>query len=533
VSESVDILIKAEDMATPVVAKAAKSVDALDVSIKKFKTSGEQAKKSTEFFGSIANALGGSELGGYASQLAGLTEKTSQFAEVQKLGGAGAFAFKAGLVAAAGALSFQVGTALGNVIFETEKWTKKLAEATAESDRFLNALLELKQFNFSQNKEEITLLRDPDKQLAATKELLASTQKEIEDKSKQITAILKAEAKTRSEEEQWGADWFGAGSDRIASVEREVSEGNKMLEVLRSQARELERATSETTLANKELAKKNALLDKSDDYLKTLREEIELLRVGKDEQISILALRNAIGDAAQEEAKALLLEKQTIQEREAANQKAIQEQESITKGSESYVKSLRDQLELLKATDAEKAGVQAGQKAVGGDVATATGLLKEIEAITSLAEFEKMREAELQKIQGEKEADAKRLADLKQSELDRLAEEMILLKQGAEAAKAFKLQKQGLSEADAKSIARQEAELEKLKEAKKPGANIKQDIPELKAFESRLLTRGGSGEDPAKATARNTLDMYKEMQILNRRFAEERKQLLSVKVVKK
>jgi hypothetical protein len=282
------------------------------------------------------------------------------------------------------------------------------------------------------------------------------------------------------------------------------------------------------------------LQDKSDDYLKSLREEVELLKATKEEQAGILALRNAVGAEAQAEAKALLLEKERIateaeaaKQRETDNQKAIQEQEAIAKGSADYVKSLREQLELLKATDTERAAIQAGQKTVGADTAAAAALLAEINSIKTLADFEKMREAELQKIQGEKESDAKRLADLKQSELDKLEEERILLQQGAEAAQAFRLAKQGLSEADAKNIAKQQAELDKLKEANKPGKAIKQDIPELKAFESRLLTRGGSGEDPNKQIARNTMDSFKELQALNKRIMEQNRNQLTLKVVKR
>jgi hypothetical protein len=86
-SESVKILIEAENRASAVIDTTAKDIDN---KVKSIKASGEQAKKSTEFFGSIANALGGSEIGAFAGQLSQLTEKTSQFAEVQKLGGAGA-----------------------------------------------------------------------------------------------------------------------------------------------------------------------------------------------------------------------------------------------------------------------------------------------------------------------------------------------------------------------------------------------------------------------------------------------------------
>jgi hypothetical protein len=533
-SESVDILIKAEDMATPVVAKSAKAIDSLDASIKKFKTSGEQAKKSTEFFGQIANVLGGSEIAGFAGQLAGLTEKTSQFSEVQKLGGAGAFAFKAGLAAAAGAIGFQLGNALGNAIFQTEMWKKKLADATAEAGRLESQIVKLQARRFGETKSDIELIRDPEGKKAAYADLFRLTVNEMKGVERQLHEAKKA---VDAYDASWFPEWLQGNNDLM---EDQLKTAREKLQVLSDQRDEVHAERLAREAANKEIEKQNALQDKSDEYLKSLRDEVELLKATKEEQAGILAIRNAVGQQAQEEAKALLLEKQRIEleqeatkQREADAQKEKQDQENILKASFDYVQSLKDQLALLKATDSERAALQAGQKAVGTDVAAAEALLKEIDSIKTLAEFEKMRESELQKIQGEKEADAKRLADLKQNELDKLEEERILLQQGAEAAQAFRLAKQGLSEADAKSIARQQAELDKLKEANKPGKVVKQDIPELKAFESRVLTRGGSGEDPSKITARGMTEAVKELQALNKKLMDQKKDLLTLKVVKR
>lgn len=524
---AVGILIDADNKASEKFKQVAADIDR---NVKQIKTVGEQAKKSTEFVGVIANALGGSELGAFASQLAGITEKTSQFSEVQKAGGAGVMAFKAGLVATAGVIGFQVGNALGNIIFQTEMWKKKLADATAEAARFEAQLIKVKAARFGDNKSDIELIRDPEAKKAAYADLFRQTNQEIVGVERRIREAKKA---VDDYDASWVPEWIQGNND---AAELRLKTDREALQVLMDQREEVRKERLEREAANKEIEKKNQLQDKSDEYLVSLREEIELLKASKEEQASILAVRNAYGDEAQAQAKAMLLEKLRIeQEQEAAkqkeedNKKAIADQEAITKASAQYVTSLREQLEVLKATDAERAGIQAAQKAVGDDVGTATALIKEIDGIKSLAEFEKMRESELQKIQTEKETDAKKIADLKQNELDKLEEERILLQKGAEAAQAFRLAKQGLSEADAKSIARQQAELDKLKEANKPGKLIKQDIPELKAFESRLLTRGGSGEDPSKMTARNTLEAVRELQALNKKLMEQ----ITLKVVKR
>ena len=80
-TESVKILIEAEDQASAKIAAASKEVENR---IKNIKDVGGKAKASTEFLGTLAGALGGSEIAGFASQLGGLTEKVSAFSEVQK-----------------------------------------------------------------------------------------------------------------------------------------------------------------------------------------------------------------------------------------------------------------------------------------------------------------------------------------------------------------------------------------------------------------------------------------------------------------
>ena len=134
---SAKVIIDAEDLASKKIADAARNVDR---SIKSIKETGQKAKASTELFGTLANTLGGSQLGQYAGQLGQLTEKVSQFSEVSKAGGAGALAFKAGLASVVAVIAFQVGKAFGNVIFQTEKMERAF-NRTKEAAAELNAEL--------------------------------------------------------------------------------------------------------------------------------------------------------------------------------------------------------------------------------------------------------------------------------------------------------------------------------------------------------------------------------------------------------
>tara|TARA_R110000868_G_scaffold84519_10_gene238245 strand:- start:5938 stop:7173 length:1236 start_codon:yes stop_codon:yes gene_type:complete len=405
-------------------------------------------------------------------------DKTAQFSEIQKAGGAGSLAFKAGLLGVAGVLGFQVGQAIGNVIFENERWNKELDKSVQKSDKLFSSLLELKSFKFSREQEEISLIRDPEQQVAATKTALDDIANEIRDKRNNINSILEKEAKQRSLEDDDFTSILGLNKERTAEVEKQVAEQEKLIELLTEQQTQIRRNTDETA-----------------------------------QRIKLTKEQNA----------------------EAERQEQLQLQ--LQAKSEDYVETLRQQLALLKATNDEKAGVLASQKTVAGDTEEATRILKEIDAIAEKAAAEKIAADEIKKIETEKENNAKRLVALKENELNKLAEETILLNQGREAANAFALEKQGLAKEDALAIAREREQLDQqkdaIKEAEKQAGKQKplEAAPINVSVESRLLTRGG-GDDPSKVTAKNTADAVKELQQLRKDMLEERRNATKLKVVR-
>ena len=74
-SESVKILIEAEDKASAQVASATKSIES---NVKAVKETGAQAKGSIEFIGVLAGQLGGDKFASAAQGVAGITEKVGQ-----------------------------------------------------------------------------------------------------------------------------------------------------------------------------------------------------------------------------------------------------------------------------------------------------------------------------------------------------------------------------------------------------------------------------------------------------------------------
>lgn len=489
-SESVDIIIKAEDLATPVVQQSARAVDGLDASLKKVKESGSQAKKSADFARIIASSLGGSEIGNYIGQMGEAADKTAQFAEVQKLGGAGAVAFKIGLVGLVGTIAFGIGNALGNVIFQTEKWSKKLAEANEQAKKLAGQAANIQSVKFSENKEDVELIADPEQKKQAYSDLLKSIRTEL-------VGVESAVVKGKKEVAEWDAAWMKTGN-RAAFAEQakaKLADDQSRLDVMNAQRLEIEKMLGPRHEENEAIKQKNALQTKSDDYVASLRSELELLRASKEEQAGILSLRNAIGESAQDEVRKLLVEKETI----ALNAEDVKQKAALVSKSSEYVAKLRDEVALLKLSGEERDAMQASQDTVGGDTAIAAALISEKNLLIENREIEK-------KAIADKESESKRIADLKESELQKLEEERILLTQGKEAAAAFALEKQGLSKGDAARIAKERSVNEAMKQKDQ---KLKIDETNLVASESRLLSRG-KVDNAGATTAANTATLVQQ-----------------------
>jgi len=496
-SNSIEILIEADNQASKTFEQVTKDAD---TNVKNIKGIGEKAKKSTEFVGVLANALGGSELGQFAQQLGSITEKTSQFAEVSKTGGAGAMAFKAGLVAAVAVIAFQVGSAIGNAIFQTAKWAEKLKESADRAKELASESAKVNAIRLSDTKEDIELISDPAEKRKALEALFKATQKELIGTENQVK-------QSKKEVEAWNAAWFKTGNRAAFSVQAnaKLEDDKARLKVLQDETLAQQRLLNDRTANNEALKKSNALKSQDEAYLEGLRKELELL-TAKD-KLGVKAKQSTNSDDAEEKASGLLKQIEAAKTKEEADKLAISTTKDLTKKSDDYIAGLRKEVDLLRAKKEEIAGVQATQNTFGDAAKSeAEKLIKERDMLKEKADTEK-------KAADQKAQQIQKIADLKQSELDKLAEEQVLLTQGKEAAHAFNLEKQGLSKEDAKSIARQQAVNDKLKAKPETKSNID---TALQASESRLLTRGTDNESQkiAEATQASSLALQSMLAVM-------------------
>lgn len=425
-------------------------------------STGKGTKTAADFVRTIGSLTGSSEIASFAGGLGELSEKTEQFAEAGKKGGAGALALKAGIVAAVAAVAFSAGKFLGDIIFQTDKWNKELDNAKRRANELNIALAKLKQDQFQEAKADIQILADPEEQQAEYAKLFESIKKEL-----------------------------GDVEQRKQRTEKEIADlGKQVQQTVVSSVTSLNPVDDVTGFFEVKALKES--IEFKNDELKLTQERVKVLQEQRDEI-----------------QKAMTVEKERAER--AAEQTALA-------NSKAYVESLREQLELLKATGQEALNVQAEQAgAVGADVGEAAMLLEQIEAQKALVEAEKEAEAERKRMADEAEAKSKRIQELKDNELAKLEQERILLLEGKEAADAFALAKEGLSKEDAQRIAAARAEVEALKEQKTQQDQIAKAREAamgqpLQATVSRFITRGNTDDKTAKL-----VDLSKKQVELNQK----------------
>lgn len=429
--------------------------DKIDSSSNAYKEVGGQAKSASEFVGTLANLAGGSELAGLASQMAEVTDRVGEFSEVAKGGKASAFAFKAGLVALVGTLAIQFGKAIGDIVFETEKFNKALEHTKERAADLTDTIAASRDRIFAEAKEDIELIRDPEEKQAAYKELLDQLKRDVDGVSDRVKSSERAV-------EEWAGAWKITGERKASAemAETELANDLAQLKALKEKKNEIDRLVGTRAAENAEIARKNQLAEKSDAFIESLREEVELLKASKEEQIKLNAARNTTPEA-REEAERLLRERDAIREKIETERELAREREQA-------------------ANEQKRAAEQ--------------------QAAARQRQIEQEKAAQQRQIEQAKQAAEKEVArveDLVKREQQRLNIRQIEIEQGKQAAKMQSLINQGVDKQQAKELAAKEAALDKLSAAKQ-GSDSESDPSNnqpgtLQAKESRLLSRGPGG----------------------------------------
>lgn len=471
-SEAVEILIKANDQASTVLASVGdNAAKAGSKTSNAFKDSGKNVKATSDLFAQLAAMSGNSQLAGLAGTVSGITEKVGQFSEISKLGKVGAMGFKLGLMGLAATAGFAVGKVLADIVWQTDKFERSMAKAK-EAAAELDEQIKKNNTTMAANvREDIELIRNPEEKQAAYQKL-------FDDLNRDIQTASNVAAKSAREVEEWADAWQITGDRQqyALDAQEQLKTDKERLASLKEQRDELTKIVGVRAQENAAIKEANAAKDKSESYLETLRQEVEYLKATREEQIKIDALRNTtIEDRG--EAERLLKERDAIKAKQDAEREAAAEQK----------RNQEDAIRMAEkaAEDAEKARQKAQDD----------------------------REKEAEQIAENARREVQKVEDIIKAERERLELQRIEKEQGKEAAAAQQLINQGIDEATAKQLAAQQAAHDKaVQDEADAAAKLKGEqttgkktgggpAPVLAAMESRLLTRGPASSPVEKTNA--------------------------------
>ncbi len=487
-SEGVEVVISADDQATDKINDVADNIDA---KVKRIKEVGGRAKASTEFIGTLASSLGSSELASFAGGLGQLTERISAFSEVSKAGGGGALAFKAGLLGVAAVAGYKIGTMIGDWAFETERWTEQLSKATEELKIAGDALnrVESIKLSFRVEKAELGGEVEQRKLLNELTEKAFAIEEEIE--------RTKA-AQLKDNEGIVGYERFLAGNSEIIAEanKAELDVSQQKLDLINREKEALIAKLSPQKAELEAMKEKAALQEKNKSYIEGLKNEVALLNASSK------------AHEARNQAASIDREIAGLAQRKAGGENVDAEIEALTRKKA-----------IVEATaESERRAIEAQQRA-GGDVEAAKkieSLLHQKDLIEATKEAEKQASEQVKKAAEEQIKAAEQVADLKKKESDRIREQILLVTQGKEAAKAFALEQQGIDKESAKRLAAQQAMADEL------GKKLEGNDPQ-QAVQGRLLTRGRTDDIRQKQldTALKQYDVLKRIEENSKAFKSQ------------
>lgn len=305
-SEAVEILLSVDDQASAAVSNAAKKVASVDRDTSKATPkliSMEKAGRTAgDAIGRIGDVLDVAELNRASGAIGGIAEQlqtAKEAGEGLKLG----FMGTVGVAGAVFTAAVGIGKALGDVVFQTSAWEKKLENALKISQQLTARQLNMSQQSFGDQLARLEAGNAPDD---AYTELLRNIKQEAQGVAMNLRAEMSKLDKMNS--------LYAA---TIGSYEVELAENT--IEALRQQLEQLkeqESTVSRILTVERELSverDRKSRLENEQKYIQQLREELELMTATAEEQDAIIAARNAATIDGQAEIELLLRAKRSLQ----------------------------------------------------------------------------------------------------------------------------------------------------------------------------------------------------------------------------
>jgi len=256
-AESIQIVLEGVDKASPAFTSVAKSI----------KETGDQSQKLSGVFGKVFSSLGLTELSSLTDQFGGLSAQMKELGEAGSKGGAGMLVAQAGIVAAVGAASFQVGTMIADWLYETEEWGKRMQQVLKDAEQAAAVIAKKNQDRFQLEMQIAEEAATEEQRLAELREIQAKKQAEIQ------AAQIKLQQERKELEAALANDMFGYGEEDNAAAETAVKLAEERLQLLREQSAEVGRAIRGPTDDEAELQRRKEANKQAEEQQKKAEQE--------------------------------------------------------------------------------------------------------------------------------------------------------------------------------------------------------------------------------------------------------------------
>lgn len=222
-TESVEIIVSAQDSASAVLAKTAANVAKVD---KEVQATSRSVKEAGGAVGKLANMFGGGWLVNAANQTKDMAEAAKGLSGAWKGLQTGSVALQAGVVALAGVVAFKLGEAISNTILQTGHWKRVLAEAKEEMIRLNQAQSELLRTKASDTQKDISGTSDPVEREKKRADAILAINMNLSQKEQEMAAQRKAK---EANENSWMPVWQSVIDEQKVALDAMQQEHQKMM----------------------------------------------------------------------------------------------------------------------------------------------------------------------------------------------------------------------------------------------------------------------------------------------------------------
>lgn len=323
-SEAIEILLSVDDQATKAVHAAGDDISKIERSAQKAKPNVVSLEKAGRTAGSAIREIGGSldirglgDAGGAIGDIAEQLQLAGEAAKGARVGLLGTLS----AVGAVGVGAFAFGKAIGDVVFQTERWNKELERSNKEADRLQRIQADMQRQAFQDRMALVGATTAEGGELSG----YSAIQRQLKT---EIVGVESALRSARKEREEWDNAWFKFGSRAVLAeqADKQVERTQEQLDLLKEQERQVDRILT-VELERYEAAQAFQRQQAQDDYLSSLRDELQLLEATREEQIRIIAERSADDEGARKEIEMILRRIDLINETKEAEKEAARERE--------------------------------------------------------------------------------------------------------------------------------------------------------------------------------------------------------------